>query len=208
MQGAMHVLGALFRIFCALLRLKDRRAPKHNQLRSTNPRSNQPTRSAFAGQPPSPSGSKETTVSSPPTVRPLWTITWMTRRTWTRTTCRIEHTCTLSVVALCNHSSHHMAQAARTCLSQSSHPWTCAVFLECFLSITLYLLPFLYFFLPFLMTDGDSVTINNLRNSANGTFVTLDDYLPLTLYFSITCAEEAQHLQLEPWAPTSVGRRF
>ena len=30
------------------------------------------------------------------------------------------------------------------------------------------------------MTDGDSVTINNLRNSANGTFVTLDDYLPLT----------------------------
>ena len=27
------------------------------------------------------------------------------------------------------------------------------------------------------MTDGDSVTINNLRNSANGTFVTLDDYL-------------------------------
>ena len=32
------------------------------------------------------------------------------------------------------------------------------------------------------MTDGDSVTINNLRNSANGTFVTLDDYLPLTGY--------------------------
>ena len=32
------------------------------------------------------------------------------------------------------------------------------------------------------MTDGDSVTINNLRDSANGTFVTLDDYLPLTGY--------------------------
>ena len=32
------------------------------------------------------------------------------------------------------------------------------------------------------MTDGDSVTINNLRNSANGTFVTLDDNLPLTGY--------------------------
>ena len=31
------------------------------------------------------------------------------------------------------------------------------------------------------MTDGDSVTINNLRNSANGTFVTLDDYLTLTV---------------------------
>ena len=30
------------------------------------------------------------------------------------------------------------------------------------------------------MTDGDSVTINNLRDSANGTFVTLDDYLPIT----------------------------
>ena len=50
----------------------------------------------------------------------------------------------------------------------------------------------LYFFLPFLMTDGDSVTINNLRDSANGTFVTLDDYLPLT----------------DPVAPPmSVGRR-
>ena len=30
------------------------------------------------------------------------------------------------------------------------------------------------------MTDGDSVTFNNLRDSANGTFVNLDDYLPLT----------------------------
>ena len=32
------------------------------------------------------------------------------------------------------------------------------------------------------MTDGNSVTINNLRDSANGTFVTLDDYLPLTKF--------------------------
>ena len=31
------------------------------------------------------------------------------------------------------------------------------------------------------MTDGDSVTINNLRDSENGTFVTLDDYLSLTV---------------------------
>ena len=31
------------------------------------------------------------------------------------------------------------------------------------------------------MTDGDSMTINNLRDSANGTFVTLDDYLTLTI---------------------------
>ena len=29
------------------------------------------------------------------------------------------------------------------------------------------------------MTDGDSMTINNLCDSAKGTFVTLDDYLPL-----------------------------
>ena len=32
------------------------------------------------------------------------------------------------------------------------------------------------------MTDGDSVTINTLCNSDNGTFVTLDDYLPVTGY--------------------------
>ena len=32
----------------------------------------------------------------------------------------------------------------------------------------------------FLMTDGDSVTMNTLCNSENGTFVTLDDYLPIT----------------------------
>ena len=32
------------------------------------------------------------------------------------------------------------------------------------------------------MTDGDSVTVNNLRNSENGTFDTLDDYLTLTGY--------------------------
>ena len=32
------------------------------------------------------------------------------------------------------------------------------------------------------MTDGDSVTINTLCDSAKGTFVTLDDYLPLTGY--------------------------
>ena len=30
------------------------------------------------------------------------------------------------------------------------------------------------------MTDGDSVTMNTLCNSDNGTFVTLDDYLPDT----------------------------
>ena len=30
------------------------------------------------------------------------------------------------------------------------------------------------------MSDDDSMTTNNLRDSANGTFVTLDDCLPLT----------------------------
>ena len=30
------------------------------------------------------------------------------------------------------------------------------------------------------MTDGDSMTIHNLPDSANGTFVTLDDFLTLT----------------------------
>ena len=45
------------------------------------------------------------------------------------------------------------------------------------------------------MTDDDSMTINNLRDSANGTFVTLDDYLPLTGYepnaMELTNATEA-----------------
>ena len=105
----------------------------------------------------------------------------MTRRTWICATCRIEHTCTLSLVVLSDHSSHHMAQAARTCLFTfipSMHmcgcPWV-------FLSFAFYFLLFLFLF-PFLMTDGDSMTINNLRDSANGTFVTLDDYLSLTGY--------------------------
>ena len=48
-----------------------------------------------------------------------------------------------------------------------------------FLSLTFYFLLFFFLF-HFLMTDGDSMTINNLRDSANGTFVTLDDYFPLT----------------------------
>ena len=73
-----------------------------------------------------------------------------------------------------------MAQAARTCLftfipsmDMRSVPWM-FLFLLAF-----HFLLFLFFF-PFLMTDGDSMTINNLRDSANGTFVALDDYLPLT----------------------------
>ena len=37
------------------------------------------------------------------------------------------------------------------------------------------------------MTDGDSMTINNLRDSANGTFVTLDDYFPLVCIVYVLC---------------------
>ena len=48
----------------------------------------------------------------------------------------------------------------------------------CTLSFVYFLLYLFYF--PFLVTDGDSMTINNLRDSANGTFVTLDDHLSLT----------------------------
>ena len=53
--------------------------------------------------------------------------------------------------------------------------------LSVFLSIALYFLLY-FFFLLFLMTDGDSVTMNTLCNSDNGNFVTLDDYLPNTGY--------------------------
>ena len=104
----------------------------------------------------------------------------MTRRTWTCATCRIERTCTLSLVSSFD-SFHHTTwlKAARTCFSPSSHPCTCVVVFE-FLSITFYFFLLFLFLFPFLMTDGDSMTINNLRDSANGTFVTLDDYLPLT----------------------------
>ena len=59
-------------------------------------------------------------------------------------------------------------------MDMRSVPWV-------FLSITFHLLLFL-FSLLFIMTDGDSVTINNLRDSANGTFVTLDGCMPDTGY--------------------------
>ena len=45
--------------------------------------------------------------------------------------------------------------------------------------LTLYFLLYL-FFLLFHMVDNDSMTMNTLCNSANGTFVTLDEYLPDT----------------------------
>ena len=68
-------------------------------------------------------------------------------------------------------------------LSSSYHPWW--AFLSELLDFSFYLSPhFLVFFLSFLSMysdNFDSVT-NNLRNSANGTFVTSDDTFPLTGY--------------------------
>ena len=54
------------------------------------------------------------------------------------------------------------------------------------------------------MTDGDSMTINNLRDSANGTFVTLDDYLPLTVLMgqSIVLSEIMAEVSLENDIPS------
>ena len=115
------------------------------------------------------------TTSTPSTsLRPLWTMTRVTRRTTTCATCRIEHTCTLSLVSSFDHSSHStwLKAVHAFVIPSACHP--CAAFFE-FLSITFYFSLFFSFLYPFLMTDGDSMTINNLRDSANGTFVTLDD---------------------------------
>ena len=110
------------------------------------------------------------------------TTTWMTRRTWTCATCRIEHTCTQSVVASSN-SFITPHGSSRSHLSLIVIP---SMDMRTVLWVFFYLSPSASCcsssFLPFLMTDGDSMTINNLCDSANGTFVTLDDYLPLTGY--------------------------
>ena len=105
----------------------------------------------------------------------------MTRRTLTRTKCRLEHTCTRSVVASSDVFTSHSTWLKPFALVFHSHPihGHAQRSLSVFLSIALYFLLYL-FFLLFLMTDGDSVTMNTLCNSANGTFVTLDDYLSLT----------------------------
>ena len=91
----------------------------------------------------------------------------MTRRTWTCATCRIEHTCTSVFVQFIHHTT--WLKAARTCHSLHPHAIHVQCSLSCF-SFSFYFLLFLFFF-SFLMTDGDSMTINNLRDSANGTFV-------------------------------------
>ena len=47
------------------------------------------------------------------------------------------------------------------------------------------------------MTDGDSMTINHLCDSAKGTFVNLDDYLPLTKALTPECFEETGQIAVE-----------
>ena len=68
------------------------------------------------------------------------------------------------------------------------------------------------------MTDGDSMTINNLRDSANGTFVTLDDYLSLTAFeglrivrirnwvCTVVCGQVAAAKIGAAWAVVSKGQ--
>ena len=109
--------------------------------------------------------------------RPMWTTTS------TSTTCaRSEHACTQMFVFFVIDTSH--STFAQGLLSPSFHPHSNHVRL----SLTLFdftfhfSLLFSFLFLSFFLMsdyDDDSVT-NNLRYSANGTFVTLDDHLPLT----------------------------
>ena len=72
----------------------------------------------------------------------------MTRRTWTCATCRIEHTCTLSVVSSSDHSSHHMAQG-RSHLSFHLHPIHAHVWLSLSVSLLRLLLLAVPLPLPF-----------------------------------------------------------
>ena len=128
----------------------------------------------------------------------------MARRTWTCATCRIEHTYTLSLVALFDSfiTPHGSSRSHLSFTPSVCHP--CAAFFE-FLSITFYFFLLFIFLFPFLMTNDDSMTINNLRDSANGTFVTLDDYLSLTLHGAVAeMCEECEALH-ETTVPTVVG---
>ena len=112
----------------------------------------------------------------------MWTMTTVTRRT--PTCARSEHACTLFRLSRHSHwhITFHMAQGRSHVFHPSPyHPWW--AFLSELLHFSFYLaLLFSFLFLSFfLMYDSDynSVT-NNLRDSVNGTFVNLDDDLPLT----------------------------
>ena len=116
---------------------------------------------------------------------PMWTIVTRRTPTSTSTTCaRSEHACTLFDVLSSSHMCHtHIGSSRLLSLSPSSsyHPWW--AFLSELLDFSFYLSPhFLVFFLSFISMysdNFDSVT-NNLRDSANGSFVTSDDTFPLT----------------------------
>ena len=72
------------------------------------------------------------TTSTPSTsLRPLSTITRVTRRTSACATCTTEHTCTLSLVALFDHSSHS-TWLKPLALVLSFHPH--AIHVQCSLS--------------------------------------------------------------------------
>ena len=114
-------------------------------------------------------------------------MTTVTRRTPTSTctTRRTDHACTLlDFLFSLSHASHPHWLKSSLSLSPSSpyHPWW--TFLsECF-DLSFYFHPhFLVLFLSFLSmhvdSDLDSMT-SNLRDSAKGSFVTHDDFFPLT----------------------------
>ena len=110
-------------------------------------------------------------------------MTAVTRRTPTCATSRSEHACTLFRLSLHSHwyITLHLAQVSWV-WHPILTPCTCAVVSE-LLDFSFYLsLHFTVFFPSFLSmysNDFDSVT-SNLRNSANGTFVTFDDVFPNT----------------------------
>ena len=110
-------------------------------------------------------------------------MTTVTRRTPTCATSRSEHACTL--FRLSRHSHWYitstLAQVSWVCHPIFT-PCTCAVVSK-LLDFSFYLSPHFTFFFPSFLSmhsnDFDSVT-NNLRDSANGTFVTSDDTFPNT----------------------------
>ena len=126
---------------------------------------------------------KTTTTSS----RPMWTMwTTVTRRTSTSTTCaRFEHACTLVDVCLLCHW-YITPTLTQGLLSLSSHLHAMHMSVSLWVA-RLLLLPLSHFtvFFPSILSmysdNFDSVT-NNLRKSANGTFVTSDDSFPFTGY--------------------------
>ena len=119
--------------------------------------------------------------------------TTVTRRTptSTSTTCaRSEHACTLlDVLSFITHVSHPhwLKSSLESVIPSSRHAYEQLPLI--LFDFSFYLSPhFTVFFLSFLSMysdNFDSVT-NNLRNSANGTFVTSDDSFPLTAFLGVS----------------------